>query len=636
MKNTLVSFGICILLIAGGNNINAQIRCGTDEYVKQQTALNPNYKLGLDNARDLARQWLKDHPTSKKSGAVLTIPVVFHVLYENASENISDAQIYSQVDVLNEDYRKLNADTTNIPSVFTSIAADCEIEFCLAVRDPNGNSTTGITRTATTVTDFSSAGANPKYDDSGGKNAWPRSDYLNFWVCDIGSGLLGYATPPGGAASDDGVVCLYTSIGRPPDNPFGGSYNKGRTGTHEIGHWLGLGHTFNGGCAGTTSSTCGIQGDYICDTPPTATSNYGCPSMNQNSCTETPTDQNDMTMNYMDYVDDGCMNLFTNDQSAVMRSVLNSSRASLQSSLSCTALNALDAGVTLIQPIDTFCGISEFIPQVTLTNYGSTVLTYVAINYQIDGGSISTYNWNGSLGINQTETVALPAVSTDYGTHSFNAWSLSPNGGTDELATNDTTTSNFEFTLGNSVTLTLAIDAFPLAHLISWEIITDSTGAIVDSSIGYAENSTNIETICLSAGCYTLTIDKPLSGSASGSITFVDVSNDTLFSMNEIKDTTHSFCVTTTGIIENELYNTAFNVFPNPTSGLLHIRPIGLVNSHFKVNIYNIVGALVQQAENSTGSDELIIDVSNQPVGIYIVELITEKGRALKKVGLTK
>ncbi|MBL4754937.1 MAG: zinc metalloprotease, partial [Flavobacteriales bacterium] len=356
-----------------------QRTCGTGDHFQQALLKDPSLLQRTKDAKALSEQWLNKHPAStlKKTGTVITIPVVVHVIYENNAENISDAQVISQIDVLNRDFRKLNVDTGNVPIGFQGLAADVEVEFCLAVRDPNGNPTNGITRTPTTQTDFSNA--DPKSTAQGGKDGWPNNDYLNFWVCDLGGGLLGYATFPGGNPSQDGVVCLYTSIGEPPANPFGGSFNKGRTATHEIGHYLGLSHTFQGGCAGTTLSNCGSSGDGICDTPPTSSPNYGCPSVTQNSCSESPADENDMHMNYMDYVDDGCMNLFTYGQKSRMLSVLNTSRSSLQNSLGCMSLSVLDASVSLLAPTDTLCGSNQFAPKVMLHNFGSATLTGATI-----------------------------------------------------------------------------------------------------------------------------------------------------------------------------------------------------------------------------------------------------------------
>jgi hypothetical protein len=254
---------------------------------------------------------------------IITIPVVVHVIYKNSSQNISDAQIFSQIDILNEDFRMNNSDASSVPSAFAGAAADCEIEFCLAVRDPNGNVTTGITRTYTTTSSFSGY-TSMKYSSTGGQDAWNTSEYLNIWVCNLASGLLGFATFPGGNSSTDGVVCDYAYFGN--TGTATSPYDLGRTATHEVGHWLNLYHIWG-------DSYCG--NDYVSDTPKHEESNYGCPSYpHASSCSGTGS-SGEMFMNYMDYTNDACMFMFSTGQKNRMRATLNGSRSSLLSSLGC-------------------------------------------------------------------------------------------------------------------------------------------------------------------------------------------------------------------------------------------------------------------------------------------------------------
>lgn len=250
---------------------------------------------------------------------VITIPVVVHVMYNNSNENISDAQIQSQIDVLNEDYRKESGTPgyNNHPN-----GADVGIEFVLANRDPNGNPTTGITRKQVSRTSW---GTNDdmKKSSQGGVVAWPSSSYLNMWICNIGGGILGYAQFPGGAASTDGVVMSPQYFGSSDKgNGFylSAPFDKGRTTTHEVGHWLNLRHIWgDGGCS---------VDDGVGDTPTSDAANYGCPSGHV-SCSTT-----DMIENYMDYTDDPCMNIFTQGQKDRMLSLFSSGgfRASLLNS----------------------------------------------------------------------------------------------------------------------------------------------------------------------------------------------------------------------------------------------------------------------------------------------------------------
>jgi len=319
-----------VLFLAGLLSLSAlsfaqQRNCGTMNYFDMQKAADPSLEQRIQKIERFTQEFINEHPLQKSSGtaAVINIPVVVHVLYNTTAQNISDAQIQSQIAVLNEDFRRLNADKLNTPSSFTSVAADAEITFCLASKAPNGSATTGIIRKQTTVTSFSDNDA-VKYSTQGGSDAWSASSYLNLWVCNLGGNLLGYAQFPGGAAASDGVVINYKYFGRGYATiaPF----NKGRTGTHEVGHWLNLRHIWGDASCGT---------DYVNDTPTQQTSNYGCPAYPLKTCGNTTS--GDMFMNYMDYTDDGCMNIFSTGQKTRMKALfaIGGARAGLLSSTGC-------------------------------------------------------------------------------------------------------------------------------------------------------------------------------------------------------------------------------------------------------------------------------------------------------------
>ena len=266
--------------------------------------------------------------------SVVRIPLVVHVLYHTDAENIDQSQIDSQVAALNRDNRLLNPDRSQIPAPFGVFAADTLVEFVLAVRDPQGNATSGITRTQTSKTVFPFDQFDPlateKLDamikfDGFGHAAWPRDSYLNIWTCTISGGLLGYAQFPGGPAATDGVVIANTAFGsggtaEPP-------YDLGRTAVHEVGHWLNLLHIWGddgGGCNGS---------DNVDDTPNQADSNGSdvrLPDFPHISCHNGP--NGDMFMNYMDYVDDDTMLMFTKGQVERMDATLAGPRASLANS----------------------------------------------------------------------------------------------------------------------------------------------------------------------------------------------------------------------------------------------------------------------------------------------------------------
>lgn len=243
--------------------------------------------------------------------------MVVHVIWNNEEQNISDAQIQSQIDVLNKDFRKLNSDVSKVPTVWSSLTADFQIEFCLATKDPSGNPTSGITRTQTSVVSFSTDDKVKKSGASGGEEAWPSDRYLNIWVCKLGGGLLGYAQFPGGPAETDGVVITYNAFGTMGTVSF--PFDKGRSATHEIGHWLNLHHLWGdyGGCSDT---------DYVDDTPTQEAPNYGCPEFPHISCNNGP--NGDMFHDYMAYVDDACMFMFTKGQATRANSCIEGPRAS--------------------------------------------------------------------------------------------------------------------------------------------------------------------------------------------------------------------------------------------------------------------------------------------------------------------
>lgn len=239
------------------------------------------------------------------ANSVVTIPVVVHIVFNNAQENLPDEQIYNQIAVLNEDFRLLNVDAGNTPAPFQPSVADVQIQFCLASADPLGNPTSGITRTATAHGAFQYPTNDMKYTALGGIDAWDTERYLNIWVCDIDA--LGYAPYPGTApAAEDGVVVDFAAMGK--GGVAASPFDLGRTATHEVGHWLNLVHIWG-------DAECGD--DQVADTPVAEEANGGCPAFPRvTSCGNDP--NGEMFMNYMDYVDDRCMFMFSAGQKSRM------------------------------------------------------------------------------------------------------------------------------------------------------------------------------------------------------------------------------------------------------------------------------------------------------------------------------
>ena len=277
--------------------------CGTMQVHFRLLETDPGFRT---------RQMALEHATLRRMAAaaakwkVTTIPTVVHVVYHTDAENISDAQVKSQIKVLNRDFRKKNPDRTKIPSVWSGVVADAGVKLKLAK----------ITRTQTNRTAFGDDDS-VKSAATGGVDPWPTDKYLNVWACTLGGGLLGYAQFPGGPAATDGVVILNAAFGTigTATAPF----HLGRTATHEIGHWLNLRHIW-----GDTEDCSGS--DFVADTPNAAGPNFGKPTFPHVTCGNGP--NGDMFMNYMDYVDDDAMVMFTTGQVERVHAALEGPRKS--------------------------------------------------------------------------------------------------------------------------------------------------------------------------------------------------------------------------------------------------------------------------------------------------------------------
>lgn len=308
-------------------------RCAADEMYAMEVAQNPNRELlRAETEAEIQRHLQQQRGQSGAESVVHQIPVVFHVMYYDQGDNISDAQIMSALAILNQDMRRLNSDTGNLRALFKGVAADMEVEFVLAKIGPNGECTNGVNRKWSR----NSLAANNSIK---AELNWPNTKYLNIWVVrnielsgtPAGSIVLGYAAFPynGIPTTQDGIVIRHDRLG----NIGTAAGTRNRTLTHEVGHFLNLFHTFQGGCG---------FGDQCADTPPVNAASSGC-NPNQNTCSTDVPDLPDMIENYMDYTSDQCMNTFTLDQKARAKAVL--AVAALRGNLT-TAANLLATGVT--------------------------------------------------------------------------------------------------------------------------------------------------------------------------------------------------------------------------------------------------------------------------------------------------
>lgn len=275
-----------------------QRTCASNDVLQRQLQEDPSMALRMYNIENFTEQFVNSNQTNRLVNGIIEIPVVVNVLYRTTTENISLTQIQSQITVLNNDFQAINSDYNNTPTIFQSVrSGNIGVRFVLDT----------VIRKSTTKTSWSTNDAMKK-SSQGGINPTLPTTKLNLWCCNLSGGILGYAQFPGGSSTTDGVVI--------DNNAFGSTgtvtapYDKGRTATHEVGHWMNLRHIWG-------DATCGS--DLVNDTPTHNTANYGCPSYpHYSTCTGTPIE---MTMNYMDYTDDACMYMFTAGQKVRMLAI---------------------------------------------------------------------------------------------------------------------------------------------------------------------------------------------------------------------------------------------------------------------------------------------------------------------------
>lgn len=328
MRLTLL-FSLAMLL--SSVMTQAQHKCLTMELLAKKMANRPERAERLRQMEAELADYVRHQTFQRSGGDVITIPVVVHVLWNTPEQNISDEQILSQIDALNEDFRLLNFDAPDEDHPFWFESQDTFIEFCLAQQDPDGFETDGINRVWTPVEAWDEDNLDDiKYWDAGGEDNWDPFRYLNIWVVELapGNGTLGWATFPDeleDLPEEDGVVIRNNAFGfvgtvTPPND-------LGRTGAHEVGHWLALRHIWG-------DEDCGD--DFVADTPPAFEANYDCPEFPHNAFNECGSDDyGEMFMNYMDYVDDNCMNMFTTGQTDRMYGALELYRSELLVSDAC-------------------------------------------------------------------------------------------------------------------------------------------------------------------------------------------------------------------------------------------------------------------------------------------------------------
>lgn len=439
-------------------------RCSTTRYEEQRRTRKPARETPAE-----FEQWIQSRLSAKitqlpQQSSTYTIPVVVHVLHNGTTDvtNISDSQILSQINVLNKDFKRLNLDANNTPPEFLSAAGSIDIEFVLAKRDPEGQDTNGITRTRATKSQWSLA------DQSEFKSLsyWPAEDYLNIWVINFGTNDIGFAQFPvtnnlaglETASEDrltDGIVVDYRAFGTIDEGafPLMAGYNKGRTATHEIGHFLGLRHIWG--------DVSGCGDDFVTDTPVQLGPTSFCPTHPQVSCTN-----NKMFMNYMDYTYDACMNLFTDGQVARMLVVLGESprRASLlvsQGAQTPPPPVANDLGIkSILSPGTTVCGANADL-EVEVRNYGTNPITSAVVEVEVTGpgGSTAQHPFTLNLAPGEATTITFPPLAISAGSsYGLTFRVISTNGSADANSQNNVESSN---------TLASAATALPIGEIFN-------------------------------------------------------------------------------------------------------------------------------------------------------------------------
>jgi hypothetical protein len=645
------------------NPNNGKIRCVTTEYEQFLQEKNPKRMTNTEFETwltPLVTKYKAIRTNSKTAGTVITIPVVVHVIHNGqalgVAPNITDAQVQSQITVLNQDYRKMLGTPGGAST--NSIAADVQIEFALALQDPKGNPTNGIDRVSLNQESWSDIDIDGILKPA---TIWDPTLYLNMWSLKFTDNtLLGYAQfpdnnfdvsdpnylggldPSGGAANTDGVVSSYDVFG---SSDFGSTfllaapYDKGRTMTHEVGHFLGLRHIWgDGGSRDSGTKDCTAT-DYCADTPPAGWENYDCLTT-YDSC---PTDPgNDMIENYMDYTNDECMNIFTQNQKDRIIVIMNNAarRNTLKTSTKATAipLFANDAEIKLEANYDlNICGATanQTTQKVTIYNRGTTNLTSATINYNINGGSNTVYNWTGSLASNKYATFDIIINSASNGT--INASIVGANGGTDQRVTNNTasgtfiipaTPSNYIYT---NYVFRLQQDLW--GSETTWEL-KNGSGAIVYSGGPYTNKKTLPALITKNwtldnSQCYTFTIYDSMGDGicCDGGNGFYDIKTNSgaivvTSGSSFTTSASKNFTTNTLGTNKFEALNNVY-LYPNPTKGTLNISipsSFGLPNSY---SISNSLGQIISRKKVSKETD-LTVNTSTLSNGVYFITIAKE------------
>ena len=622
---------------------NGYIRCYSTEYEKSLQKKN-NRRAKTDGFEN----WISDKINRKKFfnnriSAIKTIPVVVHVINKGEAvgigTNISDAQVISQITTLNNDYRK----KTGTKGYNTNpVGADANIEFALAVRDPNGNPTNGIDRISFNVNSWTDTQIEAVLKPS---TIWDPTKYLNIWVTpdvitDIGE-VLGYAQFPEASTLDglnyppftantDGVVIGHQFFGNLDydDGSFNldPKYGYGRTTTHEIGHWLGLRHIWG-------DDTCGT--DYVADTPVHKTENYGCfTHPKPNTCT--PATADEMFENYMDYTNDDCMNIFTINQVDRFNAVLANSprRKELLTSNALTPVTLYPNDAELqFSDASSLGKIStcERTTNVRLINRGTSNLTTAIISIN-DAGTNYNQSWSGNLAPNKETLVPITLLGTSL-SNNVTIGVSSVNGDVDARNTNNADSFSYEFLAAQnfaSSTVKLELQLDDYGSETSWEIV-NSEGIVLYSGDSYEDiENPAVKKFTFNLpnnSCYTFKIydtygDGFCCDYGNGYYKLTTDSGVVMVNQNAFnKDKEiYPFILGTLSTQENN--KLGVNIFPNPVNDVLNITK---VSNNATFTIYNVAGQFISKGKVINNK----VNVATLAKGVYFIE-ISENGATSK------
>lgn len=611
-------------------------RCSTTEYENYLQAKFPE-RLNKEQFEAWLKPLIEKASVNKsQNGNIITIPVVVHVIHSGqnvgTAPNITDNQVLSQITVMNNDFRRI----AGTPGFNTNlVGADTQIQFALAKVDPNGNPTNGIDR-VNLCQDYWSQ---DHIDDVVKPNTiWDPNQYMNMWSVDFAnSGLLGYAQFPsssglqgmpanGGLANTDGVVAGFSTFGSSDYNDgsfiLGAPYDKGRTMTHEVGHFLGLNHIWG-------DSACG--NDYCADTPTAHDANYVCnPTIA--SC-DNPAIY-EMVQNYMDYTNDTCMNVYTNDQKTRITTVMNNSprRMQLKTSTKDIAIPLFANDAEL--KVDGSCtiGISNCGTgsiRFLLANRGTANLTSAVINYTFSGGTAQSYTWTGNLAQDKTTYITIPVAAT-VPTSTLTASIASVNGGTDQRASNNSANGNYtkpivpQYYNNTNFTFRLLLDDY--GSETKWNLKNSAgqivkSGAYNDTQTGQPSPTLITQNWVLPADCYVFTISDDYGDGLEGT-SYVDLSTSTGTVLYHASNfgyyATKLFTTQNTLGTSEVAKKNSFGIYPNPAHDVINISNI---SGKTNFEIHNTVGQLVKKGE--VKNDQ--VNVSELIKGNYIITINNDK-----------